>query len=99
MADAKSHEEDKAKLAKTIERIIQSATQGADTEDLQEIRRYIPQPWLTTVWDWAFINQLAENAEQNMRAALASRQILLTGIREIGQAAGAQVKTAAGAGR
>jgi hypothetical protein len=33
-----------------------------------------------------------------MQMALASRQVLLTGIREIGQAAGAQLQAAAGSG-
>jgi hypothetical protein len=98
MPSTKDHAEDKAKLTKTIESMIQISDQGADTDDLRELLRYVPQRWLTTVWDWAFIVQLAENAEKSMQAALASRQVLLTGIREIGQAAGAQVETAA-AGR
>jgi len=99
MANTKDHAEHKQKLTKTIESLMQSSDRAANTEDLREILHYIPQPWLTTVWDWAFIVQLAENAERNMQMALASRQVLLTGIREIGQAAGAQVKTAAGGGR
>lgn len=99
MANTKDHAENKVKLTKTIESLIQNSSSAADTDDLREILRYIPHPWFTTVWDWAFITQLAENAERNMQMALASRKVLLTGIREIGQAAGAQVQTAAGGGR
>jgi len=99
MANTKDHTEHKQKLTKTIESLMQSSDRAANTDDLREILRYIPQPWLTTVWDWAFIVQLAENAERNMQMALASRQVLLTGIREIGQAAGAQLQASAGSGR
>jgi hypothetical protein len=99
MANAKGHTEDKAKLTKRIEGIIQTTTQGADVGDLQEVLHYIPHPWITSVAEWTFILQLVENVEQNMIAARASRHALLSGIRQIGEAAGAQLKVAAGSSR
>jgi hypothetical protein len=48
-----------------------------------------------SVAEWAFIVQLIETAEQNLKTSLAARQGVLAGARAIAEAAGKQVAPAA----
>lgn len=96
MPNTREHQDNKTQLGETIERMMSLAVETANIEDLKELLSYIPQHWLTTPPEWMLIGGLAELAELNARASLKSRQALVNGIREIGAAAGANLKTAAG---